>query len=117
MPIFASKYRLLPLNCVQDFAMISWQGVSLYFAQKPVLGVGVVVAAGLTPAECVGVGMCECGLCRVLDIVLEMLCSRTLCAGRLGERVIFDRVVFSIAVCDGVIPAEVTVVFKAKKGK
>ena len=113
MPIFASKYRLLPLNCVQDFAMISWQGVSLYFAQKP--GVGVVVAAGLTPAECVGVGMCECGLCRVLDIVLEMLCSRTVCVGKLGER--FDRVVFSIVVCDSVIPAEVTVVFKAKKGK
>ena len=35
MPIFESKYRSVSLNWVQVSGMTSWQGVSLYFAQKP----------------------------------------------------------------------------------
>ena len=50
MPILESKYRSVPLNCVQDLVMISWQGVSLYFAQNPVSSGGLVLV-GSTHVE------------------------------------------------------------------
>ena len=70
MPNFESKYRSDLLNCVQDLARTSWQGVSLYFAQKP--GGTLVVMAGLTRVEGVGVRFDRI-FCWVLDIVLELL--------------------------------------------
>ena len=68
MPILASKYLSLSLNCVQDLATTSWQGFSLYFAKKHVSGDELDVV-GLTLVECVGV-RCKCG--RML-IVLELM--------------------------------------------